>query len=800
MINSLGLSSECLPKKENTRGTDGRKMTTPTFMLVPSLACQASCKYCFGPHKGAVMDEGVAREAIGFIQQIALESAAKELHIIFHGGEPLLAPITVWEVLFAEIKSKLAGFRHNLSMQSNLWNLDDEFIRLFYENKVSIGTSIDGPQALCDINRGEGYFEKTFASIRRANMAGCSVSGIATVTKQTLPHAQEVVKFFRNNGMSMVLHDAVAPLDNPLSPYALNSDEYAEMIMGLFPWYVENCKYIQIDTLDHFVRGVVTGNPHVCTLRDCLGLFLSVSPNGDISTCQRLAGKNEFTLGNIFDKPTLQELYGSAPARRLQSREIQVAERCAQCDWLQVCKGGCYYNALASGDGVIDPHCEAYKKIFAFVQQQIIEEMLSEENMEALTRPPLEPDEHPLLRKGAYISLTGATHPSKKADNARRILALYELSKTNDTYTAAQNLFDQKICGNPEVTEKLLEDIRHSINRSQFRRNNCYAHVTFDCNLRCSHCYANAGKSADEMRPKDFERLIEEALEAEFRQIIITGGEPMTHTQRDELLKICRNNKGRGINLVLRTNLTGAFDDPFFEALAASLDQVVVSVDGNEETHDARRGTGSYRNMVRNLERYVEAASGIPDAAELSLACVMRADDIKGEPGQSVRLLGKHLNVRRVRFRPLLPLGRAKDLDEPVMCEGLMQHVEPEDMLTSECRPLLTCGIGQNIFLHPDGSSYPCYAWCEEHTYIDNVFTRGLSTVLESPMFLRLTECTVDTIDKCRECEFRYLCGGACRAWGNQSAHDLNAMPVTCDHLKDRAQKLVNAAREYVMR
>jgi uncharacterized protein len=226
---------------------------------------------------------------------------------------------------------------------------------------------------------------------------------------------------------------------------------------------------------------------------------------------------------------------------------------------------------------------------------------------------------------------------------------------------------------------------------------------------------------------------------------------------------------------------------------------VVVSVDGSEQTHDARRGAGSYENMTDNLERYVLVAASVPNAAELSLACVMAADDINGEPGQSVKSLGERLSVRRIRFRPLLPLGRASHLEAPVMCEGLAQHVSSEDMLKSTFRPLTTCGIGQNLFVRPDGGAYPCYAWCSEHTFIGDVFTDGLAVVLASPGFARLLDCSVDTIEKCRECEYRYLCGGACRARGNQAVLDVNAAPPQCDHLRQRAQKLVGAAREYVL-
>ena len=46
----------------------------------------------------------------------------------------------------------------------------------------------------------------------------------------------------------------------------------------------------------------------------------------------------------------------------------------------------------------------------------------------------------------------------------------------------------------------------------------------------------------------------------------------------------------------------------------------------------------------------------------------------------------------------------------------------------------------------------------------------------------------MDTIEKCKDCEYGYLCGGVCHAWGNQDTLDLNAPPVGCEHLKNKAK------------
>ena len=161
-------------------------MTTPTFMIVPSLACQASCKYCFGPHKGAVMDEKTARETVRFMKSIVAETAAKDISIIFHGGEPLLAPLEVWTTFFDETGSQLAGYKVNMNIQSNLWSLSDEMLQLFRENNVSVGTSLDGPEEICDMSRGVGYFDRTWASVGKARAAGFSVGGLIWCCEQTL--------------------------------------------------------------------------------------------------------------------------------------------------------------------------------------------------------------------------------------------------------------------------------------------------------------------------------------------------------------------------------------------------------------------------------------------------------------------------------------------------------------------------------------------------------------------------------------------------------------------------------------
>jgi uncharacterized protein len=600
--------------------------------------------------------------------------------------------------------------------------------------------------------------------------------------------------------MPLLLHAAFSGLYNRNDGYKLTTNEYAEMINGLFPWYVKNRKYIRIDTLDYFVRSLITGKPSECTFADCFGSFFSICPGGDITSCWRFAGDKRFVFCNVYDNPSIAKILNNSLAFSHIKRQKLVEDKCAdKCNYYSICHGGCYYDAITSGDSIIDPHCSAFQEIYNFLQERLLMEMQLPSNIEQILLSPPRKTQHPLFRTGPYISLADEIHPTVIADNARTIISLYELGKLNDPSLAAQSLYRQKLCGNVKNTKNILAQIKDNIHNKSIRLNNLYIHVTFNCNLRCTHCYANAGKRKEEMSVSEFEFILQEAIKASFRQIVITGGEPLFHAHSSEILDICRKHRHLGSELVLRTNLTGNFDDNFFYLLSQSVDEIVVSVDGNSETHNERRGDGTYEIMLRNLEKLSIIGKEIIDASALSLTCVLSSDRINGVPGRNAQEIGEKYKMRRIRFRPILPLGRAESMPESIKAEGLNQYLSLDERLKQTFKPANSCGIGQNLYIEPSGNAYPCYAWCGPHTYIGNVLINGLKTVLEYHKFVKLRNYNVDTIDMCHDCPYRYLCGGLCRAWGSQNVLDLNTRPAHCHHLQDMYSKLTQTAMEYLL-
>ncbi len=153
------------------------------LLLVPSLACPTSCKYCFGPHEGG---QSMCRETVEAIVdwQNTFDDKSS-LDITFHGGEPLVPGASFYRMALPILRESLSPRQVHFSMQSNLWLLTDELCAIFREYNVSIGTSLDGPEHIKDSQRGKGYFQRTMKGIELARSHGINVGCICTFTDQS---------------------------------------------------------------------------------------------------------------------------------------------------------------------------------------------------------------------------------------------------------------------------------------------------------------------------------------------------------------------------------------------------------------------------------------------------------------------------------------------------------------------------------------------------------------------------------------------------------------------------------------
>jgi radical SAM protein with 4Fe4S-binding SPASM domain len=136
------------------------------------------------------------------------------------------------------------------------------------------------------------------------------------------------------------------------------------------------------------------------------------------------------------------------------------------------------------------------------------------------------------------------------------------------------------------------------------------------------------------------------------------------------------------------------------------------------------------------------------------LAAVLTAAQAQGREGKAVRALGEELGVP-VRIRPPLPLGRAA-AHPPALESHTSLEEDGAEVLAQRTEIHVTCGLGMNVYIAPDGACYPCYALHGRAFCLGNAIGQGLKEVIASERFQALRAKTVDTTPHCRACPWRW--------------------------------------------
>lgn len=309
----------------------------------------------------------------------------------FHGGEPLLAGADFYREALPLLVEGLTPRQIAFAIQTNLWKLTPEIAEIFAKYNIPIGSSLDGPQELNDLQRGKGYYEKTMRGYEIAKAHGLNVRFITTFTSHSIKFKEDIFNFYLEKGLILKLHPCLPSLkdDNP-DKWALDPKEYGELLIYLLDKYLENMGRIEVMNIDNMCKGVFTGRGTVCTFVDCMGDTFAVGPDGGIYPCYRFVGLPEYVMGNVYDHPTMADLAQSDAWKLMHQYKKYVDTVCGKCAHIKYCRGGCPYNAIVPTDGEIkgvDPHCVAYKMIFDEITSRVNEEMFGSSGMENMFQP-----------------------------------------------------------------------------------------------------------------------------------------------------------------------------------------------------------------------------------------------------------------------------------------------------------------------------------------------------------------------------------------------------------------------------
>lgn len=352
-------------------------------MIIPTLGCPSKCAYCWSSEVGSpIMSIDTVKEIVSWLKDFRNDPVT----FTFHGGEPLLAGADFYRQALPMLSGELAHIEPNFALQTNLWKLTPELADVLAQYNIPLGSSLDGPQELNDLQRSEGYYERTMNGYKLALEHGLQVQFICTFTSHSVQFKEDIFKFFMDNHLTLKLHPALPSLrsDEP-ERWALPPEKYGELLVYLLDKYLENMEKIEVRNINDYARCVFTGRGTVCTFVDCMENTFAVGPDGSIYPCYRFVGMPEYVMGNVRDHPSQKDLAESAAGVRMRAFKEFVDNECKGCKHIRYCRGGCPYNAIAPTNGVImgvDPHCPAYKRIFDEIADRFNQEMMGSLGLE----------------------------------------------------------------------------------------------------------------------------------------------------------------------------------------------------------------------------------------------------------------------------------------------------------------------------------------------------------------------------------------------------------------------------------
>ena len=318
-------------------------------------------------------------------------------------------------------------------------------------------------------------------------------------------------------------------------------------------------------------------------------------------------------------------------------------------------------------------------------------------------------------------------------------------------------------------------------------------HVAHTCNLNCAYCFASQGKYHGERALMSFETgkraldfLMDHSGTRRNLEVDFFGGEPLMNWDVVKRLvgyaRSVEAERGKHFRFTLTTNGV-LIDEDVIGFACREMDNVVLSLDGRKEIHDALRvdyaGTGSYDRIVPKFQKLVEARGGKnyyirgtfthrnPDFTkdlfhmaddlgftELSMEPVVCA------PGDPAALTPEDLEIVKEQYEILAAeMLRRKKEGRPITFYHYMLDLENGPCVYKR---ISGCGSGtEYMAVTPWGDLYPCHQFVgEERWKLGDIWGGVTNTALRE----EFRSCNAYARPECAGCWARFYCSGGCAA------------------------------------
>ena len=341
-------------------------------------------------------------------------------------------------------------------------------------------------------------------------------------------------------------------------------------------------------------------------------------------------------------------------------------------------------------------------------------------------------------------------------------------------------------------------------------------HICHDCNFRCRYCFADEGayhskreSMSEETAKAAVDFLIKNSGNRKVLEMDFFGGEPLMNLgvikSTVEYAKAEAAKVGKKFLFTTTTNAL-LLNDDVIEFFNAEMENVVLSLDGRPEVHDAIRksvnGKGTYHLIIDKIKKFVQmrgdksyyvrgtfTAKNLDFAKDVLFIAEQGFDSISMEP---VVTDIDDLQIKEAH------LPRINEEYENLCDEYLKAYAEGKgfnffhfniDLEGGPClsKRVSACGAGNEYFsVLPNGDLYPCHQFAsDKEFYLGNVW----EGIIHPEIRETFKNSCLFTREKCGDCFAKFICSGGCNANNYHFNGDINKpYEVTCEMMKKRVE------------
>jgi uncharacterized protein len=383
--------------------TDALKLKRPNafhLMLKPAgPSCNLNCTYCYYLEKTklypAIKEPAMTEELLeNFTRQFIEAHQVPVVTFTWQGGEPTLRGLDFFRKAIQLQQKYSGGKKIENAFQTNGTRLNDDWCKLFTDNNILVGISIDGAEHNHDHYRrtfsGGTTYKRVMKGIELLHKHKVEFNTLSVVNDYNVHFASETYRFLKNIGsgfmqfLPVVEHTAegiskeklqlIAPIHSKkvkVTLWSVGSVDYGKFLIDIYDEWVRNdvAKYY-VQIFDATLANFVGENPGLCVFNETCGDALVMEHNGDLFSCDHFVYP-EYFIGNVTEISLIELVKSQQQFDFGISKRNSLPQYCLRCEVSYACHGECpKHRFLTTPDGApgLNYLCEGYKLFFSHVE------------------------------------------------------------------------------------------------------------------------------------------------------------------------------------------------------------------------------------------------------------------------------------------------------------------------------------------------------------------------------------------------------------------------------------------------